>query len=121
MLNSIDGSTFRDLTIQTSPDPSSQWIFDQNTPFSSLLSVLSCMKGLRHTTQLLERGSYVVVMQDTLSKMTLLRFLAPQSLEPHPNETPNWAQNGHFFSLILGEGRSMMLVLLVLPLFGDTL
>ena len=59
-------------------------------------------------------------MWDTLSKMTLLHFLAIQLTEPNPTETLYWARNGHFWSLILGEGRSAMLVLLVLTLSGST-
>ena len=59
-------------------------------------------------------------MWDTLSKMTLLHFLAIQLTELNPTETLYWARNGHFWSLILGEGRSMMLVLLVLTLSGST-
>ena len=43
-------------------------------------------------------------MWDTLSKMTLLHFLAIQLTELNPTETLHWARNGHFWSLILGEG-----------------
>ena len=60
-------------------------------------------------------------MWDTLSKMILLHFLAIQLTELNPTETLYWARNGHFWSLILREGRSMMLVLLVLTLSGSTL
>ena len=45
--------------------------------------------------------------------MTSLHFLTIQFTELNPTETLYWARNGHFWSLILGEGRSMMLVLLV--------
>ena len=55
-------------------------------------------------------------MWDTLRKMTLLHFLAIQLTELNPTKTLYWARNGHFWSLILGEGRSRMLVLLVLTL-----
>ena len=61
------------------------------------------------------------MIQDTLSNMTLLHFLAIQLTELNPTETLYWARNGCLWSLILGEGRSMMLVLLVLTLCGSTL
>ena len=60
-------------------------------------------------------------MWDTLSEMTLLHFLAIQLTELNTTETLHWARNGHFWSLILGERRSTMLVLLVLTLSGSTL
>ena len=60
-------------------------------------------------------------MQDKLSNMTLLHFRAIQLTELNTKETLYSAQNGHFWSLILGEGRSTMLVLLVLTLSGSIL
>ena len=40
-------------------------------------------------------------MWDTLSKMTLLHFLAIHLTELNPTETLYWARNGYFWSLIL--------------------
>ena len=53
--------------------------------------------------------------------MTLLLFLPIQFRKPNPRETLYLAPNGHFWDRILGEGRSMMLLLLVLTLSGDIL
>ena len=49
--------------------------------------------------------------------MTLLRFWAKQSTEPHPTETLYWAQPYFWRKTKYG----MMLVLLLLTLSGDTL
>ena len=53
--------------------------------------------------------------------MAFLHFLAIPLTELNPMETLYWARNGHFWTLILGEGRGMMLVLLVLTLSVSTL
>ena len=45
LLNSIDRSASIDLTIHIPPDPTSQWIFDENKPFLSLFGLLFCIKG----------------------------------------------------------------------------
>ena len=96
-------------------------MFDKIKPFLSLFGLLFCIKGSHYATQHLARGGHVVLLYDTLSKMTLLHFLAIQLTELNPTKTLYWARNGHFSSLILGDRRSMMLLLLVLTLSGGTL
>ena len=78
LVNSIDGGAFRIQTIHISSHPSSQRIVYESKPFLSVLGILFCAKGSHYATQRLRRSGHIVLMQDTLSKMTLLHFLAIQ-------------------------------------------
>ena len=62
LLDSIDRSASIDLTIHICPDPTSQWIFDENTPLLSLFGLFFCLKGSHYATQHLGRGGHVVLM-----------------------------------------------------------
>ena len=68
----------------------------KNKPFLSPFCLHFPTKGSCYTTHHPRGCNHVVLMQDTLSKMTLLRFLAIKLAEPHPVETLYWAQNDHF-------------------------